>query len=134
MTSTPSLRQRSALGFTLIEVLITMAIVAILSAIAIPSYGAYTRKAHRADAQQFMMDMALRQGEIMLDSRSYATKAEMALLMPVPANIARFYTVTSEPTTAPTGFLIKAVAVGNQTKDGDLTLSNTGIKTPSDKW
>ncbi|QYF92866.1 prepilin-type N-terminal cleavage/methylation domain-containing protein [Massilia sp. PAMC28688] len=125
---------RSAKGFTLMELVVVMAIIAILAAIAIPSYGAYTRKAHRADAQQFMMDMALRQGEILIDSRSYATAEEMADLLPVPDSISRYYTITSEASTEPTGFVITATAIGNQVDDGDLTLSNTGVKTPSDKW
>lgn len=131
--SQPSFGFRARKGFTLIELVVVMAIIAILAAIAIPSYGAYTRKAHRADAQQFMMDMALRQGEILIDSRSYATAEEMADLMPVPDSISRYYTITSEPA-EPAGFVITATAVGNQVDDGDLTLSNTGVKTPSEKW
>lgn len=134
MTVTHRSRPRSAAGFTLMEVLITMAIVAILTAIAVPSYGAYTRKAHRADAQQFMMDMALRQGEILVDSREYATAEEMATLMPVPAALSRYYTIVSEATTAPTGFTITATAIGKQVDDGDLSLTNTGVKTPAEKW
>lgn len=125
----------SAAGFTLVELVVVMAIIAILAAIAYPSYGAYTRKANRAEAQQFMMEMATRQGEVLNDARAYATDAEMAALMPVPTRISKFYTISTAPTTTtPPGFIITATAKDNQLGDGNLTLSNTGAKTPVDKW
>jgi prepilin-type N-terminal cleavage/methylation domain-containing protein len=44
------------LGFTLIEVMITVAIVAILAAIALPTYRDHVRKSRRAEAQAFLMN------------------------------------------------------------------------------
>lgn len=134
--SPPVFRSRPAAGFTLVELVIAMAIVAILAAIAYPSYGAYTRKAHRADAQQLMMDMAVRQGEIMLDSRAYATTDELAVVLPVPDSVSPFYTMSVELPAAgqPPSFVIKATAKGGQTPDGDLTLTSAGVKGPAGKW
>ena len=45
-------------GFTLIELMITVAIVAILAAIAYPSYTEYVRRAHRADIKTALLDDA----------------------------------------------------------------------------
>ena len=52
---------KKARGFTLIEVMIAVAIVGILAAIALPSFQAHLRKGRRADTQAFMMDLATRQ-------------------------------------------------------------------------
>ena len=51
-------RQRSAAGFTLIELMITVAIVAILAAIAMPSYSAYIARARRAEARTQLLQAA----------------------------------------------------------------------------
>ena len=51
-------RQRSIAGFTLIELMITVAIVAILAAVALPSYSAYVARARRAEARTQLLQAA----------------------------------------------------------------------------
>src|SRR4030095_3117687 len=63
----------SARGFTLIEVVIVMAIVAILTAIALPNYSEYIVRSNRSTAQSFLTDAASRQAQFFLDRRTYAT-------------------------------------------------------------
>ena len=58
-------------GFTLVEVLIVIAVVSILAAIALPAYQETMRKGRRADAKQALMDMANRQERLMLDHGTY---------------------------------------------------------------
>ena len=55
-------------GFTLIELVVTMVIAAILAAIAIPAYSNYVRKAHRTDAKSTLLDLAS------LEERFYSTQ------------------------------------------------------------
>ena len=79
-------------GFSLIELMITVAVVGILSVIAYPSYQQYIQSGHRANGQQFLMDLAQRQEQFLIDSRQYGTAAELNVAM--PADVAQDYAVT----------------------------------------
>jgi len=128
-------RQRN--GFTLIEVMITVVIVAILASIAIPSYSRYVIRAKRSAAQSQMMDIANRQQQFLVANRSYADKTTLiASGYSLPAEVAANYgyTITLPDPTAPPGFLLTFSPTGNQLVDGDLTLDHTGAKTPPEKW
>ncbi len=63
----------SARGFTLIELMITVAIVAILAAVAIPQYSDYVRKSRRSDAWTLLQTAQQAQERFRLTNTSYAT-------------------------------------------------------------
>jgi type IV pilus assembly protein PilE len=125
-------------GFSLIELLMAVVIVAILTAIAFPSYQSYLRKGTRAAAQGLLLDIANRQTQYLLDARNYAVgpTALATLNIALPADVATFYSVAVEngaggtaPTSPPT-FLIKATPIvgSRQEADGELRLANDGGK------
>jgi type IV pilus assembly protein PilE len=62
---------RSNSGFTLIEVMITVAIVAILAAIAVPSYNEYVQRARITEATSNLSDMRNKMEQYFQDNRTW---------------------------------------------------------------
>ena len=60
-------------GFTLIELMITVAIVGIIAAIAVPNYSEYIKRASRAEAASALLDAANKQEQYFVDNRAYST-------------------------------------------------------------
>lgn len=130
-------------GLTLIELMIAVAIVAILAAVAYPSYQQYVVRANRAAAQTFMLAIANKQEQFILDRRQYATGASINAIAtalsiaPPEGNVEENYGITVEHRDGNTRtYLITATPVvgGRQGGDGALTLNELGQKTPASKW
>jgi type IV pilus assembly protein PilE len=66
-------RRWAATGFTLIEVMITVAIVAILAAVALPAYGDYIRRGQLPEAFAGMSDLRVKMEQYYQDNRNYGT-------------------------------------------------------------
>lgn len=138
--------QQAQHGFTLIEVLITMAIVGILAAIAIPSYTQYVLRANRADAKTALLAVAQRlEQNYTLNGRYDRDQAGNNIdnttlttwrLNQVPAGGAARYNiafVNTAPAVWPsqTAFTLSATPTGAQAADttcGTLTIDNRNLK------
>jgi type IV pilus assembly protein PilE len=121
-------------GFSLIELMIVVTIIAILAGIAYPSYSSYVIRANRAVAEQFMLNVAQRQEQYFLDARGYATSlAQLNLTAPQETTGKYTFAIALNAGPPPT-FTVTATAIGSQLSDGNLTLDSVGNKTPPGKW
>lgn len=123
-------------GFTLIELMITVAIIGILAAVAYPSYITYIIRANQAAAKSEMLDIANRQQQFMLANRAFATTATLTssgYSVPSALSSRYSYDVAVGSSTVPS-FTITFTAIGAQARDGDLSLNSDGVKAPAAKW
>jgi len=124
------------LGFTLIEMMIVVAIMAAIAAIAIPQYKQYVIRGNRAAAQSFMIDVASRQKQYLLDARAYiagdnsGTSSTLSgLNMVIPKEAYSNYDFDVAVTATPSFTITATPIVGKpQENDGYLTLDETGAK------
>jgi type IV pilus assembly protein PilE len=118
-------------GFTLLELMIVVGIIALLAAIAYPIFTSQMRKSRRAEARQAIADLALKEEKWRVDHSTYGTLADLG-----GAPTTSYYTLTVTNNTA-TGFVITAAPKGKQTKDTTCgsfvwTVTNgTAAKSPS---
>ncbi len=132
---------RRLAGFTLIELMITMAIIAILASIAIPSYTSYIARAHRADARTQLVQVAQFMQRFYAATDSYK---EDRALKPVieqipdslknspPEGTALYTLAIPTDTLDAMKFTLQMVPVSTQKmaddECGTFTLTSTGIK------
>jgi len=123
-------------GFTLLELMIAVAVVGILSSIAYPSYLTQVRKSRRAGAQVELMNIAARQQQMLLDTRSYAATVTALNISPSDSVLQNYtLAITLGLATVPT-FIATATPFGSQVADtcSTLSINQTGSKLPVSCW
>jgi type IV pilus assembly protein PilE len=117
-------------GFTLIELMIVVAIVAILAAVAYPSYTAQIVRGQRSTGQNFIMDLAQREEQYFLDNRAYTNVLANLGYAAVPPQVAPLYAAPAFVLVAgpPAGYTISLAPLAGtrlaQTNDGTLLANN----------
>ena len=127
-------------GFTLIELMIVVAIIGVIGAIAYPSYDEFMKKARRTDAKAGLTKMASRQERFQQQNDTYTTNTGS---VGGTGTIDNFYVLSIDSADI-NGFALTATAVAGgpqasdtTTDDGDCTvmqMTSTGLKTPAACW
>jgi len=154
---------KNTTGFTLIELMITVAIVGILASIALPSYQSSVMRSRRVDAEGALVNFANAMERYFTANNTYCDAADTTgttasgcggsgndigkpatTVYSIPSTTTSSYTITISAVT-PTTYTLSAARAGAQANDkcGTLTLTNTGAKgipgantglTPADCW
>ena len=138
-----------AAGFTLIELMIVLAVVALLTTLAYPSYERHLLRGNRSVGQAFLLDLAQRQEQFLLDRRRYtdALTGANSLNLPLPPEVAQMYNIVlCESTTCPIawavgrpGFqaMLTPIPGGRQVRDTINGVAGSGrllINSRGERW
>lgn len=124
-------------GFTLIEVMITVAIVAILAAIALPSYVSYVRRGEMQEAVTFLNDFSVKMEQYYQDNRAYGAIGGTACANSNPPAWSNFapgsakyfsYACSLTSTTNNQGYVLTATGSSGLAIGNVYTLNNSGDK------
>ncbi|MGL5948293.1 MAG: type IV pilin protein [Aeromonas sp.] len=126
---------RRAKGLTLIELMIAVAIVAIIAAVAYPSFRDGLRQSRRADALKGLLSLQLKQEEYRITHASYASDPS------VLGNPSSDYYIFAISAASATNYSLTATTRGAQVGDqaggvacDQLTLTKGDVKAPAACW
>ena len=137
-------RRRSG-GFTLIELMVVIGVVAVLGSIAVSTYRSYILRTTRTEGRMALLATQVAQEKYFLQNNAYAQDIATVIAAP-PAGLGinltaggvttgGNYTLSFSAVTANT-YTLQAVATGNQTKDTaaclTFTINEQGTRTPAD--
>jgi type IV pilus assembly protein PilE len=126
-------RRRQAAGFTLIELMIVVAIIAILAAIAVPIYSDYITRGKLTEAQNNLSALRVQMEQYFQDNRTYAgtTSTSCGVTMPTTSasnganTVAKYFTYTCAITTS--GYTITATGATTQTANFTFTIDQNNV-------
>jgi type IV pilus assembly protein PilE len=126
-------------GFTLIELMIVVAVIGILAAIALPAYQDYVKRAHATEATSALADMRIRMEQYFQDNKTYAgADAVVPSMCSAPAGVSTtFFNFNCSVIPNKLGYTLSATGKNsmsnfNYSIDQDNKKSSTAFGTPAD--
>ena len=120
-------QKRDTRGFTIIELMVAVAIVAILAAIAAPSYQDYMTRGKIPEATSTLADMRVKMEQYFQDNRTYVGACAANTVAPLPTNT-KYFAVTC-PTLTATTFTVMAAGNAARGMDGfDYTVNQQNVQ------
>ncbi len=128
-------------GFSLIELMVVVAIVAILVAAAYPSYTDSVRRSNRSDARATLLQIAQNLERRFTENNAYTgatlNTAAATDVWPTATSTEGHYTISFSVAPSATAYTLRAVATGPQANDSEcatMTLSHLGVRAPAACW
>lgn len=117
-------RKTRQTGYTLVEIMITIAVLAILVSLAVPGYFQYVVRANRSEGIEALMTAAACQERLLIRNNAYDADACEGTTQ------GGHYAVTVVTSNSNQNFVATAAPQGGQSRDscGSLALSDTGVK------
>ncbi|TJZ77504.1 type IV pilin protein [Chitiniphilus eburneus] len=122
--------KRKSQGFTLVELMVIVAIIGTLAAIAIPNYRDYVTKTRRADAQAVLLQNAqIMERGYTVNNRYTCTSPPIVAAAPIDGST-KYYTIAvdDDGSCADDYFRLVATPTGSQVGDGALSLDSAGLR------
>jgi len=122
-----------ASGFTLVECLVVLAIVALLAALTLPSYAALQRRALAREGAFHLTMLAALQEQLRLTKGHYQSAQALLHSRPLPVSLRDHYHLSVELDN-PSGFLLRLVPLAQDSHFPLLSIDGLGRRSPRDLW
>lgn len=131
------MKQKFSKGFTLIELMIVVAIVGILTSIALPAYRDYILRGQLTEGVTQLADMRVKMEQYFQDNRTYIGACATGTVAPLPSGL-RYFAVTC-PTLAASSYILNATGLGftytiDQTNARNTTTVPAGWTSTAGCW